>query len=124
MTFVDRNAAGRAETRTDHPGTGPRIYNLFPLLVGPVPAWTAELPRIAAMNFDWVYLNPFHETGFSGSLYAVKNPFRLDPRFVFESILERLFRVGIHGSACGWWFSAGGSDCARSQACRTASSWV
>ena len=26
---------------------GPRIYNLFPLLVGRVSAWTAELPRIA-----------------------------------------------------------------------------
>ena len=33
------------------------------------------------MGFDWVYLNPFHETGGSGSLYAVKDPFRLDPRF-------------------------------------------
>ena len=23
------------------------------------------------MGFDWVYLNPFHEAGFSGSLYAM-----------------------------------------------------
>ncbi|MDQ4135705.1 MAG: alpha-amylase family glycosyl hydrolase, partial [Pseudomonadota bacterium] len=61
--------------------TGPRIYNLFPLLVGTVSAWRAELPRIAAMDFDWVYLNPFHETGGSRSLYAVKDPARLDPRF-------------------------------------------
>ena len=60
---------------------GPRIYNLFPLLVGTVSAWSAELRRIASMGFDWVYLNPFHETGGSGSLYAVKDPFRLDPRF-------------------------------------------
>ncbi|MDB5558297.1 MAG: hypothetical protein JWQ36_1231, partial [Enterovirga sp.] len=60
---------------------GPRIYNLFPLLVGTVAAWKAELPRIAAMNFDWVYLNPFHEAGFSGSLYAVKDVTKLDPRF-------------------------------------------
>jgi starch synthase (maltosyl-transferring) len=60
--------------------TGPRIYNLFPLLVGTVSAWRAELPRIARMNFDWVYLNPFHEAGFSGSLYAIKDPARLDPR--------------------------------------------
>src|SRR3712207_3483771 len=60
---------------------GPRIYNLFPLLVGPVSAWRAELPRIAALGFDWVYMNPFHETGGSGSLYAVRDPFRLDPRF-------------------------------------------
>ena len=59
----------------------PRIYNLFPLLVGSIDAWTRELPRIAAMNFDWVYLNPFQTSGFSGSLYATKDPFSLDPRF-------------------------------------------
>ncbi len=60
---------------------GPRIYNLFPLLVGTVKDWTAELPRIAAMEFDWVYVNPFHEAGFSGSLYAIKDLSKLDPRF-------------------------------------------
>lgn len=74
MTMADGNAA-----------TGPRIYNLFPLLVGDVEAWTVELPRIAAMGFDWVYLNPFHQTGFSGSLYAVKDPYHLDQRFRGES---------------------------------------
>ena len=60
---------------------GPRIYNLFPLLVGRVADWSAELPRIAAMGFDWVYLNPFHQTGGSRSLYAVADPDRLDERF-------------------------------------------
>lgn len=60
---------------------GPRIYNLFPPLVGPVAAWIAELPRIAAMGFDWVWLNPFHYPGFSGSLYAVKDHYRLNPLF-------------------------------------------
>ena len=60
---------------------GPRIYNLFPLLVGRVSAWTAELPRIAALGFDWVYLNPFHQTGGSRSLYAVADPDHLDARF-------------------------------------------
>jgi len=60
---------------------GPRIYNLFPLLAGTVADWARELPRIAAMNFDWVYLNPFHQAGFSGSLYAVKDPYSLDARF-------------------------------------------
>lgn len=60
---------------------GPRIYNLFPLLVGRVSAWTAELPRIAALGFDWVYLNPFHQTGGSRSLYAVADTDRLDERF-------------------------------------------
>jgi starch synthase (maltosyl-transferring) len=58
---------------------GPRIYNLFPLLAGPVPAWTDHLDRIAGMGFDWIYLNPFHYPGFSGSLYAVKDYYRLHP---------------------------------------------
>ncbi len=57
----------------------PRIYNLFPLLAGPMAAWKEHLPRIAAMGFDWVYLNPFHRPGRSGSLYAIKDFDRLHP---------------------------------------------
>jgi starch synthase (maltosyl-transferring) len=60
---------------------GLRIYNLFPLLAGPIAAWRAMLPRIAEMNFNAVYLNPFHAPGFSGSLYAVKDYYRLNPLF-------------------------------------------
>ena len=56
---------------------GPRIYNLFPLLAGPVPRWAEHVPRIARMRFDWIYVNPFHYAGFSGSLYAIKDPARL-----------------------------------------------
>jgi starch synthase (maltosyl-transferring) len=33
------------------------------------------------MNFNWVYVNSFHEPGASGSLYAVKDAFRLNPLF-------------------------------------------
>lgn len=62
-------------------GSGPRIYNLFPLLAGTTADWQAELPRIAGMNFNWVYLNPFHYPGFSGSLYAVKDYYTLNPLF-------------------------------------------
>ncbi len=62
---------------------GPRIYNLFPLLAGPIEGdgrdWHSHLPRISAMCFDWVLLNPFHYPGFSGSLYAIKDPYRLHP---------------------------------------------
>jgi len=58
---------------------GPRIYNLFPLLAGPVPAWAGHLDRITGMGFDWVFVNPFHYPGFSGSLYAVKDYYRLHP---------------------------------------------
>jgi starch synthase (maltosyl-transferring) len=56
---------------------GPRIYNLFPLLVGPVDRWGAHLERVAGMGFNWIYVNPFHYSGFSGSLYAIKDPYRL-----------------------------------------------
>ena len=65
-----------------HPSRpGPRIYNLFPRLIGPIDEWHRHLPRVAAMGFDWIYLNPFHETGASGSLYAVKDPYRFNPLF-------------------------------------------
>lgn len=60
---------------------GLRVYNLFPTLAGTVRQWTAHLPRIAAMGFNAVYVNPFHYPGFSGSLYAVKDYYRLNPRF-------------------------------------------
>lgn len=65
---------------------GARIYNLFPLLAGPVadPAggdWLSQLPRIRALNCDWVFINPFHQSGFSGSLYAIKDYYALDTRF-------------------------------------------
>src|SRR5690606_16236266 len=50
-----------------------------PLLAGPVPQWSDHLDRIAAMHFDWIYVNPFHYPGFSGSLYAVKDFYRLHP---------------------------------------------
>ena len=50
---------------------GLRIYNLFPTLAGTIREWMVHLPRIAAMGFNAVYINPFHYPGFSGSLYAV-----------------------------------------------------
>ena len=60
---------------------GLRIYNLFPTLAGTIGQWAEHLPRIAAMGFNAVYVNPFHYPGFSGSLYAVKDYYRLNPRF-------------------------------------------
>jgi starch synthase (maltosyl-transferring) len=60
---------------------GLRIYNLFPTLAGTVRDWMAHLPRIAEMRFNAVYINPFHYPGFSGSLYAIKDYYRLNPRF-------------------------------------------
>ncbi len=61
---------------------GPRIYNLFPLLAGPFPRWRPHLERAAAMGFTWIFTNPFHQSGFSGSLYSVKDYYAIDPRFL------------------------------------------
>ena len=57
----------------------PRIYDLHPLLAGPIARWPEHLPRIAGMQFDWVYVNAFWEPGDSGSIYAVRDPFQLHP---------------------------------------------
>lgn len=61
------------------------IYNLFPPLFGPIPRWEEHLDRIAAMGFTWIYLNPITIPGISGSLYAVKDYFGLNPLFHSES---------------------------------------
>ncbi len=66
---------------SESPDPGPRIYNLFPLLAGSVEDWCGNLPRIAALKFNWVYLNPFHYPGFSGSLYAIKDPYAMNELF-------------------------------------------
>ena len=60
------------------------IYNLFPPLVGPIPRWEKHLDRIAHMGFTWIFLNPIHTPGLSGSLYAVKDYFGLNPLFYPE----------------------------------------
>jgi len=59
-----------------------RIYNLFPRLAGPMDKWPHFFDRARELGFRWVYINPFHYPGFSGSLYAVKDYFRLNPLFV------------------------------------------
>jgi starch synthase (maltosyl-transferring) len=61
------------------------IYNLFPPLIGSIPRWEEHLDRIAAMGFNWVFLNPIHPPGLSGSLYAVKDYFGINPLFHPES---------------------------------------
>jgi starch synthase (maltosyl-transferring) len=61
---------------------GPRIYNLFPLIAGPFPRWTPHLERARRMEFDWVFINPFHLTGFSASLYSIKDYYAMNPRLV------------------------------------------
>lgn len=57
----------------------PLIYNLFPRLAGDMTRWRDHAARARAMGFDWLYVNPFHYPGFSGSIYAVKDHDRVDP---------------------------------------------
>ena len=62
-----------------------RIYNLFPLLAGKFQDWSPHLARAADMGFDWVFINPIQYPGYSGSLYSIKDYFRLNPLFVDEA---------------------------------------
>ena len=58
------------------------IYNLFPRHLNTIASWSKVIPHVKEMAFTGVFVNPFHETGFSGSLYAVKDYFRLNPLFL------------------------------------------
>jgi len=64
------------------------LYNLFPLLAGPLPRWQPHLDRARAMGFDWVYVNPIQRTGASGSLYSIADCFQLNPALLFLVYLE------------------------------------
>lgn len=85
----------------------PIIYNLFPRLVGPMDRWPEHAERAAAMGFNWLFLNPIHYPGFSGSLYAVKDYRRLNPAFlppgstddrleVLAPTIRRIAELGLH----------------------------
>jgi starch synthase (maltosyl-transferring) len=63
-------------------GEGPRIYNLFPLLAGPMPRWGTHIERARRMNFNWVFINPIQQSGFSGSLYSIKDYYAIDARML------------------------------------------
>jgi len=51
------------------------------------------------MGFDWIYVNPFHYPGFSGSLYAVKDPYRLHPLLEADSAEPATLLKGFTGAA-------------------------
>lgn len=55
-----------------------KIYNLFPLLAGPVSDWQPHLERASAMGFDWVFVNPIQQPGRSGSLYSIADYFQIN----------------------------------------------
>ncbi len=56
-----------------------KIYNLFPLLAGPLNHWKPHLERAADMGFDWIFVNPVQKTGRSGSLYSIQDYFAINP---------------------------------------------
>lgn len=66
----------------------PLIYNLFPRLAGPMDRWIEHARRAAAMRFNWLYVNALHYPGFSGSLYAVKEYYRINPLFLPDRVSD------------------------------------
>ncbi len=62
--------------------TVPIVYNLFPRLCGSMASWPEHAQRARSMGFNWIYLNPVSQPGFSGSLYSVKEYYRICPDFV------------------------------------------
>ena len=77
----------------------PIIYNLFPRLAGPMPDWLQHAARAVDMGFNWLYLNPVLYTGYSGSLYAIKQHYLVNPLFLPRgtkkdgmALLERTLR--------------------------------
>jgi len=55
------------------------LYNLFPLLAGPLNHWEPHLKRAAAMGFNWAFINPIQRPGASRSLYSIADYFAINP---------------------------------------------
>jgi starch synthase (maltosyl-transferring) len=47
-----------------------------------MPDWLSHASRVVGMGFNWLYINSIHYTGFSGSLYAIKYHYRVNPQFL------------------------------------------
>ncbi|GAB4375020.1 MAG: hypothetical protein Kow0042_20100 [Calditrichia bacterium] len=60
----------------------PIIYNLFPRLVGPFPQWEPHLRRAKRLHFNWIFINPIQQAGFSGSMYSIKDYYKIDSRYL------------------------------------------
>jgi starch synthase (maltosyl-transferring) len=58
------------------------IYNLFPLLAGPFSRWKEHFRRISDMGFNWIFVNPIQKPGMSGSIYAIRDYFKINPALV------------------------------------------
>jgi starch synthase (maltosyl-transferring) len=84
-----------------------RIYNLFPLLAGPVSDWKPHLERAARMGFDWVFVNPIQQPGRSGSLYSIADYFRIN-----KALLKPRSRKTPERRSRRWPLRRSVSDCA------------
>ena len=68
-----------------------RVYNLYPYLLKNFQSWIEKLDDVDFMNFDWVYVNPFHLPGFSGSIYSIKDYYMYNPILLnidYESMMQ------------------------------------
>ncbi len=64
------------------------LYNIFPRLLGNVKNWYLYVDKAKEMLFNAIYINPIHYTGFSGSLYAIKDYYAYNPMF-FDGKTEK-----------------------------------
>ncbi len=69
--------------------------------------WIAHASRALSLGFNWLYLNPITYPGFSRSLYATKDYYRLNPAFLPDSaghdslqtlapVIRSIADLGIH----------------------------
>ncbi|GAB4342853.1 MAG: alpha-amylase family glycosyl hydrolase [Calditrichia bacterium] len=84
----------------------PIIYNLFPKLAGSFKNWEPHLKRARRMGFNWIFTNPLHLSGFSGSMYSIKDYYRLDPQYLdpdsrykdftqLKQLINKVHRLGL-----------------------------
>ncbi len=79
----------------------PFIYNIFPPLLGEVDRWLDHVGRAVEMGFNWIFINPIHLTGASGSLYAIRDYFHFNPAFFpFDSFDAQKARLTRFVSEC------------------------
>ena len=64
------------------------IYNLYPKLYKNIKFWEKSLDKIVEMGFNSIFINPFHEPGFSGSLYSIKDYFSYNKEFFTDEKKE------------------------------------
>lgn len=57
----------------------PRLYDLQPAMVGPLPAWDAAFAHAAGLGFDGVLLAPVGTPGEGGHLFRIGDPDRPHP---------------------------------------------